>query len=442
MLTKQDNDLLTRVGPNTPMGNVLRRYWLPALLSAEVPEPDCPPVRVRLVCEDLVAVRDTSGRVGLFANSCAHRGASLFFGRNEENGLRCVYHGWKYDVTGACVDMPSEPAESNFKSKVHVTAYPTHESGGIVWTYMGPPDRMQPFRDFGSDSLPAEQWRTSKVISYCNWVQSMEGNLDTVHISFLHRNLADYDLQDDGNDKPGYPTNHTSARIRGYDRAPRIEVEDTSYGFRYAGIRKTPNGHQHIRMTVFAMPFFCMISQLPLGSGILMMVPIDDENCWRWNVSTHLPVQVPGADDSFFQRGRGFQRPPGRVPGLQERTQFPENDYLIDREKQRGFSFTGIDGVGEQDMAVTESMGGIYQRTREHLGSTDAAIIRMRRMLVKAAQDLEKGIEPLGLDPAYPYHTVRSAEKIIAAGENWRKLATPADEIYAEALKVAPMIQS
>ena len=160
MLTKEDNEILTRVGPGTPMGNLLRRYWTPALLSSEVPEPDSPPLRVRLLSENLVAFRDTNGNVGLVAENCPHRGASLFFGRNEEAGLRCVYHGWKFDTNGDCLDMPSEPAESVFKSKVHAVAYPTHESGGIVWAYMGPKDEMQPFRDLGSDaSLKAPQHR-------------------------------------------------------------------------------------------------------------------------------------------------------------------------------------------------------------------------------------------------------------------------------------------
>src|SRR5262249_48205068 len=157
------NELLTRVGPGTPMGNLLRRYWMPAFLSVEIPEPDCPPIRTRLLGEDLIAIRDTSGRTGLYTNACPHRGASMFFGRNEEDGLPCVYHGWKFDVTGACVDMPSEPAESNFKNKVRITAYPTRESGGIVWTYMGPADRQPEFRDYGQESLPREMWRASKI---------------------------------------------------------------------------------------------------------------------------------------------------------------------------------------------------------------------------------------------------------------------------------------
>src|SRR5687768_2794590 len=161
MLSQQDNEILTRVGPGTMMGNLLRRYWVPALLSLEVPEPDSPPVRVRILCEDLVAFRDSTGKVGLFVQSCPHRGASLFFGRNEEEGLRCVYHGWKFDTTGQCIDMPSEPADSNFREKVCVTAYPTHEWNGYVWAFMGPPDKMYPFREIGP-ALPRERWPVAR----------------------------------------------------------------------------------------------------------------------------------------------------------------------------------------------------------------------------------------------------------------------------------------
>jgi phthalate 4,5-dioxygenase len=263
MLSKDENEVLTRVSPGTPMGNLLRRYWLPALLSAEIPEPDSPPVRVRLLCEDLVAFRDSSGAVGLVAQACPHRGASLFFGRNEEAGLRCVYHGWKFDVNGICVDMPSEPTESNFKNKVKATSYPTHESGGVVWTYMGPPEKTMPFRDFGSDGVPREKWRASKMLSYCNFVQAMEGNLDTAHISYLHRNLDEREIDDDGTDRPGYPSQSMSSRIRARDRTPGIEVEDTWYGYRYAGIRVTPNGFTHFRVTDFAMPVMTFVSALP-----------------------------------------------------------------------------------------------------------------------------------------------------------------------------------
>jgi len=424
MLSIEDNEALTRVGPGTLMGNLLRRYWLPGLLSTEAPSPDSPPVRVRLLGEDLIAFRDTTGKVGLVANACPHRGASLFFGRNEEAGLRCVYHGWKFDTDGTCTDMPSEPAESNFKSKVRVNAYPTHESGGIVWTYMGPKEKMLPFRDFGTDELPEDKWRATKLLSYCNFVQAMEGNLDTSHVSYLHGGLSPIPA-DDGTDRPGHPTQDMSGRAMRSDRAPRVEVQDTPYGFRYAGIRTTPNGYRHVRVTDYALPVMTFVAALPVGGSCGMFVPIDDNTCWRYQVPVHafagpsgrIPVGVPTA--------------PQKVPGINERLVFAENDYLIDRELQKTASYTGILGVVQQDLAVTESMGTIYDRSHEHLGTTDKAIIRMRELLLKTARDLANGIEPQSLDTTYRYSDIRSSEKILAPEEDWRLLGTPADPIVA-----------
>src|SRR4051812_34494178 len=203
------------------MGNLLRRYWTPALLSAELDAPDCPPLRVRLLGEDLVVFRDSEGKVGLFAQACPHRGASLFFGRNEESGLRCVYHGWKFDVNGTCVDMPSEPAESNFKSKVRIGAYPVHESGGRVWAHMGAADKQPGFRDFGSENMPKEQWQAFKATALCNWIQRNEGQIDSSHISWLHQYFGAADYPDDGTDQPGYPSFDMSIKIWAHDRAPR-----------------------------------------------------------------------------------------------------------------------------------------------------------------------------------------------------------------------------
>jgi nitrite reductase/ring-hydroxylating ferredoxin subunit len=434
MLSSEDNAILTRVGPGTPMGNLLRRYWTPCLLSNEIPEPDCPPIRVRILGEDLVAFRDSEGRVGLFVQACPHRGASLFFGRNEEDGLRCVYHGWKFDVRGACVDMPSEPAESNFKTKVRVRAYPTVESGGIVWAYMGPPEKQPPFRDFIGDNLTPDQWSARKLASDCNWVQGLEGNLDTAHISFLHRALADFKLRADETDRPGYPSESTSTVIRGGDRAPALEVEDTWYGFRYAGLRRTPAGFTQARVTDFIMPFGCYIATTPVGGdNLLMMVPIDDDHFFRLSFTTKTAVRAPGhaeyAANAMGARSRPAPSPP--LVTLPER-QSLANDYFIDREAQRTVSYTGIRGIPQQDMAVTESMGAIYDRSNEHLGRTDAAVIKMRRILIKAARDLEAGIEPPALDASLPFDRIRSAEKVLAPGEDWRTLGTEADPLFAQ----------
>src|SRR5919201_5426701 len=197
MLSHEDNDILCRVGPGTPMGNLLRRYWTPAALSSELRESDCVPLRVRLLGENLVAFRDTEGKVGLVAENCPHRGASMFFGRNEECGLRCPYHGWKFDTEGNCVDMPSEPPTSTFKYRVKIPSYPVHESGGIIWTYMGPRDKMTPCRDFGTETLPEKHLYARKQHTTCNWVQAMEGNFDSAHISWLHQWNGVADLPDD-----------------------------------------------------------------------------------------------------------------------------------------------------------------------------------------------------------------------------------------------------
>ncbi len=433
MLTKDDNEILTRVGPGTPMGNLLRRYWTPVLLSAELPEADCPPVRTRLLGEDLVVFRDTEGKVGVFAQACPHRGASMFFGRNEEAGLRCVYHGWKFDVTGACVDMPSEPAESNFKNKVRITAYPTHESGGIVWTYMGPKETTPAFRDLGTESLAPEDQFASKVFSPCNWVQGLEGNVDTAHISFLHQYHGTRDIPDDGTDRPGYVSNALAWKLWWLDGAPSIEVEDTWYGFRYAGIRKTPNGHDYARVTDFILPYATYIAATPVGGDLcIMMVPSDDTTFWRYNFA----VRVSQRRRSRAANPDLFNQTPFRRGGLGQgiipRTHNAGNDYLIDRDMQRNVTFAGIEDFVSQDMAMTESMGDIFDRTGEHLGTTDKAVIRMRRMLIQLAKDLENGIEPPATGASEGYRSVRSAEKILAPGEDWRYLGTDTDPIVME----------
>jgi phenylpropionate dioxygenase-like ring-hydroxylating dioxygenase large terminal subunit len=441
------------------MGNLLRRYWTPALLSADLPEADCPPIRVRLLGEDLVAFRDTNGKVGLFVQACPHRGASVFFGRNEEAGLRCVYHGWKFDVTGACVDMPSEPAESNFRNKVRIRAYPTHESGGVVWTYMGPADKLTPFRNFGTDDLAKEDWRAGRTLSTCNWVQSMEGNMDTSHISWLHQYFGVLDTPDDGTDRPGYISNATTWKFWAHDRAPRLEVEDTWYGYKYAGIRTTPNGHTHVRVSAFAMPYFTFVASTPFGTGTGLFVPIDDENCWRWNFAL-MPARR-FMNDPIFRTGSllGPSQPAGQPYGflvatntqqqntnltpavrlsgtsyLHDREWRADNDYKIDRDVQRDTLFTGIGNFVSQDMMVTESAGGIWDRSQEHLGTTDKSIIKMRSLLLKAAKDLEKGIEPPAVAGDLPYRSIRSAEKVLASDEDWRILGTDEDPTVIEKL--------
>jgi phthalate 4,5-dioxygenase len=438
VLSKEDNETLTRVGPGTLMGNLLRRYWTPALLAEELPDAGGSPVRVRLLGEDLVAFRDSSGEVGLVAENCPHRGASLYFGRNEDCAIRCVYHGWAFDRDGECVDMPSEPRP--FADRIKITAYPTHESGGIVWTYMGPKESITAFRDFGTEDLPPEAISVSKLHSTCNWVQSMEGNIDTAHISHLHQFDGIDDIVDDGSDRPGYPTNSQSWKYWRHDRAPRLEVDDTWFGYRYAGIRTTPNGHTHVRVTAYAIPYSTMVAGVPFTSGNGMFVPIDDDNCWRYNVTTHLRrnPQNLGLDNLFGVSPFTTPFIAGRKggAGIIPRQWTPENEYGIDRDVQRGSTFSGISDFVSQDLMVTETMGPIYDRSQEHLGSTDASIIQMRNILLAAARGLAEGKRPPALAGDGDFRTIYGAEKILEAGEDWRLLGTEDDPVVQEVDRV------
>jgi phenylpropionate dioxygenase-like ring-hydroxylating dioxygenase large terminal subunit len=424
MLTREDNELLCRVGPGTPIGNLFRRYWIPALLSDEVPEPDSPPVRVRLLGEDLVAFRDTDGKVGLLDNYCPHRRASLFFGRNEECGLRCVYHGWKFDTDGNCVDMPSEPAESNFKDKVKVTAYPTVERGGAIFIYMGPVEKQPPFWNFEMFTLADDHILAARTRAYSNYMQGIEGNIDSSHISYLHRNLADLEMSDfdDGTDVPGFPSDKMSTKIRGTSRAPNLSVQETSYGWRYAGMRRTPNGNLHVRITTNVFPIFNMVSRLPDRDIVFsLFLPIDDENHWRWNFSGKLDRPYTTEERVARRRQRGELDENG-VP-----LKGPWNDYLLDREAQKTVSYTGITGVQAQDMAIQDSMGTIVDRRDEHLGTTDIPVIHNRKVLLNAARALLEGIDPPMADPAIVVK-VRSHEEIIPGDADWREYGAYAGE--------------
>jgi phthalate 4,5-dioxygenase len=437
MLRAADNEILTRVGPGTLMGDLLRRYWTPACLSAEVAGAGGAPVRVRLLGEDLVAFRDTGGRVGLVQENCPHRGASLFFGRNEGDALRCVYHGWAFDAGGRCVDMPSEPAP--FCEKVRMRAYPAHESGGIVWAYLGPREAMTPFRDFGTDGLDAADFIASKQHATCNWVQAMEGNLDTAHISHLHQFDQVDDIPDDGSDKPGYPSNAMSWKFWRHDRAPRLEVDDTWYGYRYAGIRTTPGGHAHVRVTAYAIPYSTMVASIPFSSGQGLFIPIDDENCWRYFLAPKARLNPRGLGGANLFSLAPFTTPVsgGQGSGIVPRHYTAGNNYQIDRVAQMAPGtgiFSGVADFVSQDLMVTESMGPVYDRAQEQLGSTDKAISRMRHILLTAAKDLAEGKEPPAVAAGLDYASIRGAEKILQPGEDWRLLGTNADPVVQEAL--------
>src|SRR5215469_5348890 len=387
MLKREDNERLCRVGPGTPGGAMMRRYWQPAALSRELPEKDGAPIRVRLLGEDLLAFRDSNGKVGLVEAFCPHRRAPLFYGRNEECGIRCAYHGWKFDVAGNCVDLPSEPAESPMKNGIKITAYPTVERGGVVWAYLGPKKDMPAPPDFEWVRVPETHRHVSKTYEDCNWLQALEGGLDTAHGSFLHNNQL-------GNGK----------LLRQRDGAPKIEVELTDYGYYYISTRKAGENERYVRVYQYIMPAQQMRanvmareggrSNLPKLDGHVW-VPVDDEHCcvynWMYAYDNATPISEEYAEMIEESYGRGRS---DFIPGTFRLKRNPSNDYLIDRAEQKTRTFTGIKGVNTQDFALQEGMGGIVDRSKEHLGTSDRAIIAMRQLLLEAIDVAAAGGTP------------------------------------------------
>jgi len=439
MLSREDNELLCRVGPGTPVGAMLRQYWVPALMSSELPERDGAPVRVRLMGENLIAFRVTSGKIGLIQNHCPHRGASLFFGRNEDEGLRCVYHGWKYSCEGHCVDMPSEPEESNFKSKIHATAYPCVERNDIIWTYMGPRQTPPPLPDIEPNMLPRGEYAVQKVLRECNWFQGLEGDIDTSHLGFLHLGAI----------KPEQTTPGTFDYYNVADRAPKYEVVDTEFGTSYGAYRPAEADTYYWRIAHFLFPFFTMIPTGILGMQVLVRawVPVDDEHIMFWSLTaprSRLGSGAAGGASGLNAGGRAVAAAGARPGGFEFLPDTPDwlgkfrlaqnkdNDYLIDRKAQRTESFTGIAGIHQQDQAVTESMGPIYDRTQEHLGTSDAMVIRTRRRVINAARALrDNAVTPPGVDnPAVYRH--RSGGVILPRDADWLEATKGLREAFAQ----------
>ncbi len=302
MLSTEDNELLCRVGPGTRMGAFLREYWLPAFVPSELPAPDSDPMRLRLLGENLIAFRVTSGKFGLVANNCPHRGASLFFGRNEEEGLRCVYHGWKFSVDGACVDMPNEPAESDFRTKIKAVAYPCEERNGIVWTYMGPREIPPPLPDWLPNLEPdCQVWMR---LQESNWLQALEGDIDTVHAFFLH--AGHYQTSQS---LPGSDAYYITQQRHG-----RFVAQDHDVGASYAAVRTAEPGTEYWRMGHFLMPFYTMNAPGLLGvkNQSLAWVPLDDHNTMVWTVGRQAPLAPETETIGGFKAGYVRRDPIGK----------------------------------------------------------------------------------------------------------------------------------
>jgi phenylpropionate dioxygenase-like ring-hydroxylating dioxygenase large terminal subunit len=374
-------------------------------------------VRLKLLGERMVAFRDSQGRLGLIDEFCAHRGVSLWFGRNEECGLRCPYHGWKYDVTGQCVEVPSEPAESGFCKKIKLKSYPLVEKGDILWVYMGPPGEQPPMPEWEFIMVPAEQTYTSKRLQECNYLQAMEGGIDSSHVSFLHSGALKTDPLFKGAKGNEYNLK---------DLAPVFEVVESEGGLYIGARRNAEEGKYYWRITPWVMPTFTMVP--PRGDHPMhghFWIPIDDESCWAWSFDYHPVRALTELERDAMIAGKGVHV---AVDKNFRPLQNKDNDYLIDRAAQKaGKTYSGIEGIGMQDASLQESMGPIQDRTKENLVSTDNGVIMARHRLVKAAKDLAaKGSLPPGRDPAH--QRIRSVSVVLSAG-------TPFKEGAGEALK-------
>ena len=420
MLSQEDNELLSRTGPGTPMGELFRRFWQPVLLSSELPENDGDPVRIKVLSENLVAYRDTNGDVGVMDFYCPHRRAGMFFGRNEECGLRCVYHGWKFDKDGNCTDMPSEPAESNFKDKVKITAYPAKEAGSCVWIYMGPKELQPELPDFEWCRVPDSHRQVARWLQESNYMQATEGEIDTSHVSYNHR------WMDPSKDPRGQA--QANPRVKGgkamalLDGSPRLTVKETDYGFVYGSRRSLGDDEYYWRVTQFLLPMYSLIPNPTTREGGRCWVPMDDEHIsvFQYNCSTEGPLtddqrRIFHMSPSNLQRVK-YQLPDGYIVDAWQPERQMHNDFNIDRALQKTGNYTGIASFREQDMAMTDSMGGISERTLEHLGTSDMAIIAARRMLINMARNLQEGVEPYA--PGHPeVFNVRAIDVVSKEGD-------------------------
>jgi phenylpropionate dioxygenase-like ring-hydroxylating dioxygenase large terminal subunit len=409
------------------MGELLRRFWLPVLTSEDLPHPDCDPVRVLLLGERLVAFRDTSGRVGLIDRLCAHRCADLFFGRNEEDGLRCTYHGWKFDVTGRCVDMPTEDEDSNFADKVTLTAYPCKEAGGVIWTYMGPSELEPSLPGLEFMNVPDSHRFVSWNIQENNFVQAIEGGIDSVHSQFLHSTL-DSHKKNEAYYERARRTGALGDRYRAGDRHPKFFSRDTDWGVLIGARHNTPEDKYYWRYNIFLMPFYSAPPGGRSGKMFHAFVPLDDYTTARWCFTYNFNSPLPASEVAQLRKGQGVHA--ALIPGTHTPLRNKSNDYLIDREEQRTLTFTGITGTGEQDFSVQEGMGTVVDRSREHLGVTDIGIIAMRRRLMREANELQEGIEPFSASHPDVY-MVRPGEVMLAADAQWDEDPAVKQEITA-----------
>jgi phthalate 4,5-dioxygenase oxygenase subunit len=412
MMKPEDNELLVRVGPGTGMGELFRRFWLPVMLADEIAKADGPPVRVNVLGEKLVAFRDTKGRIGLLDAYCTHRRANLFWGRNEECGLRCVYHGWKFDVDGNCVDLPNAPDGDRLKQNMGTRAFPTIERGGMVWAYLGPRELMPEPPATEVFDAPASHRFIRKIVARGNWLQFMEGDIDSSHVSFLHSNLDNTPL-------PG-------SRVTPFayqDKSPRWTIKPTDYGLMLAAQRNAGPEKYSWRINQWLLPFATLIAaprETPFITNV--RIPIDDEHSMQFRIWTHPDRPLTEQELETANAGVLF---PEMIPGTFETRENASNDYLIDRENQKTGTYTGIKGIPSQDLAVTQDQGGgpIADRSRERLTSSDTAIVFMRKRLLDSVKALMQGHEPPEAKNSAAYK-VRPIDTVLPHGIDVQEIQT------------------
>jgi phthalate 4,5-dioxygenase oxygenase subunit len=417
MLTHEENMLMCRVEGDAPMGQLMRRHWQVVCLAEEVPEPDGTPVRARVFGENLVVFRDTNGLVGVLDEQCPHRGASLVYGRNERGGLRCLYHGWKMDVCGRIIEMSSAPAERTTKlTKLKHKAYPTHEWAGAVWAYMGPPDTMTAFMPPPWAPTDDVQVSIAKIIIPANWAQILEGQIDSAHSSSLHSS----DILDP--EVVGAPAvSHTPYRFDN-DKVPRIQIEVSSYGFRYAALRQTIQNattHQYVRTTVFVAPSTALIPPNDQYNMANFNTPIDDHHTAFHFIAWGDPQVTPdtAAWRKFLRTEVGVD-----VDATFRPVRHLGNHFMQNRAAMKASNFTGISGIPNQDLAMWAGMGAIRARENDHLAPSDTAIMAFRRQMLDAVKSFVNGGRAIGTGDLRAPTEVCSFQGMLPKIINWRDL--------------------
>lgn len=414
-MTDEENELLCRVEGQAAMGQLMRRQWLAVCMQSEVTEPDGAPIRARILGEDLVVFRDTNAVVGVMGEFCPHRGASLMYGRNEHCGLRCLYHGWKMDTSGHVVEMVSEPAASGMAAKVKHRAYPTHEWGGFVWIYMGPPETQPAFTPPPWAPTADTRVSISKIIIPCNWAQILEGQIDSAHSSSLHSSDM-VPSRVDGAKATGTVWLRPST-----DKSPRMQVQRTAYGFSYAALRRplqNASENDYVRCTVFLAPASALIPPNDQYNVANMNVAIDDTHTafyfMAWGSAEATPSTQAWCEFLFTRPGMDVDEHFHPVRNA-------SNHFMQDRAAMKAGNFTGIQGIPNQDMAMWTSMGAIARRSHDRLGASDLAIVEFRRCMLDALREFLNGNEPIGTGSKAIPTAVCSFQAIVPKTTDWRQ---------------------